>query len=138
MSKSEAVAVNVLLRACGVRTDQTVDVGQDAVVLAVHLLAKSAHKSLAAGVGTRQVDAWRAHDAIVPSADLFDVLEEFRILDPSVWFDQARAFSCQEADVVHSLLQVVGRESSAAQFMDDHIAGDAEDDPHILDADSTS
>lgn len=134
ITKSEAMAVNVLLRACGIRTgEQTVEVSDDAVVLAIHLLAKSAHKAIGAGVSTRLVEEWRSHDGIVPAASVFDALEDFQSLDPSVWYDQAGAFSCNEADVVHQLLQAVNRESAAAEFMAIHVERDAEDDPHILD-----
>lgn len=134
MNKTEAIAVNVLLRACGVRIDDhTAAASQDAVVVAVHVLAKQAHKAISAGVSTSHIDAWRGRDAIVPSRDLFGALEELRKLDPHVWFDQATAFSCIEADTLHELLGAIEREDTAAEFMAAHVDGDMDEDYHKLD-----
>lgn len=127
MSKSEAIAVNVLLHACGVHTPrQDVTPGPDAIIGAIGVLAQSANKALTAGVRRTDVDAWRARDAVLPSFELFDALTNLRALDASVWFDQATAFSCREADVIAAVLHGVERSDAAAEFMAYHAEGDDE------------
>lgn len=138
MTKSEAMAVNVLLRACGIRTDQTVGVSDDAVVLAIHLLTKSAHKAIGAGVRTSDVERWRADEGIVPSSDLFGTLEELKSLDAQVWLDQATELTCNEVDVFHELLGAVGSTEIAAQFMAAHTDDGDECDRHVEEVEATA
>lgn len=134
MSKTEAVAVNTLMRALTVAPSRDHDDAKT-VVAAIDTLACSASRALGAGVRQGDVAIWheRPLGPIVPTADLFHALDDVRALDPHVWFDLGQQFTCTEANAIMRLLRAVGNPHAAELFIIEHGRGDDGGDEHDLD-----
>lgn len=52
-------------------------------------------------------------------------------LDAHVWYDQATAFTCDEADAVAGLLRAYDRHEQATVFLERHVEGDEDGDSHL-------
>jgi len=77
-------------------------------------------------LAVRRAERIRADESRV--ARIVDAAHALADLDSAVWFDQATAFSCTEADTLAELFRAVGCDGLADQFIAEHGRGDTVED----------